>query len=225
MTQNGSTTLDDGPAGPAGGGGLLFPNPTTTATQQQQLPRSSRAFEMFMSRATLDTMANQDPLWNRSAEPESPDAEHAFPRPSYLEGSHYLARLEAQEREKGLILKDVAGSSSASGGGGNGIPRGKAPAAPAFHMGIAMDVVERIPGGELGRDVIDALPTKWATCREDKAQTLEVMGAGLEVKYSGPKSPQERDFEAYAIRADHPMPLQCGLYYFEVTVLTKRHTE
>lgn len=220
MTQNGSTTLhDDSPPGTAGGGSLLFP--TTPTTAQQQLPRSSRAFEMFMSRATLDTMANQDPLWNRSAEPEASDAEHAFPRPSYLEGSHYLARLEAQEREKGLILKDAAGSSSAA----NGTGRGKPPAPPTFHMGIAMDVVERIPGGDLGRDVLDALPTKWATSREDKPLTLEVMGAGLEVKYTGSRTVSERDYEAYAIRADHPMPLQCGLYYFEITVLTKRHTE
>lgn len=178
---------------------------------------------MFMSRATLDTMANQDPLWNRSAEPESPDAELAFPRPSYLEGSHYLARLEAQEREKSLATRDAAAASSAANGG-NG-SRGKPPAPPAFHMGIAMDVVERSPpSDEPERDAINLLPTKWSASREDKSLRLEVMGGGLEVKYTG-RDPSERDFEACSLRTDHPMPLQCGLYYFEITILTKRHTE
>ncbi|CAN8106356.1 unnamed protein product [Discula destructiva] len=219
MTQNGST-LDEEPAS-----GGLFP----TAPAGQQLPRSSRAFEMFMSRATLDTMANQDPVWNRSAEPEVPDVEHTFPRPSYLEGSHYLARLEAQARD-GALLQKEAGTKAAVGNS-LGSSRGKPPPPPTYHRGIAMDIVERLPATDRDRDrdrdrdAIDSLPTRWATTREDKALSLEVTGSGLEVKYTGPRNPNEREYDACSIRADHPMPLQCGLYYFEVTVLTKKHTD
>lgn len=213
MTQNGSS-LEDDPVG-----GDLFP----ASNPSHQLPRSSRAFEMFMSRATLDTMANQDPVWNRGAEPESPDVEPGFPRPSYLEGSQYLARLEAQERNWALLQKDSGTMNAGAYGLGS---RGKATAPPTFHRGIAHDVVERIPGAERDQLTIDPLPSRWATAREDKAQSLEVSASGLEVKYTGSRNHHsDRDHDASAIRADHPMPLQCGLYYFEVNILTKKHTE
>lgn len=212
MTQNGSTL--DG----AQTGGSLSP------TSHHQLPQSSRAFEMFMTRATLDTMATQDPVWNRSAVIESPRADHSFPRPSYLEGSHYLARLETQARETALSQREVS-SVQAPNGNGFGPQSGKPPAPPTFHLGIARDVVERIPAHEQEEDAVDPLPSRWATGREDKALSLEVLGQGLEVKYTGPRNPNERDYDACAIRADHPMPLQCGLYYYEVTILSKKHTE
>lgn len=177
---------------------------------------------MFMSRATLDTMANLDPIWNRNAEQESTDVEHSFPRPSYLEGSRYMIRLEAQARETAQLQKDAG--TQAAGGHVLG-SRGKPPPTRTFHMGIAVDVVERIPAPERDPDAIDPLPTRWATGREDKASSLEVTGSGLEVKLVAARNTSDRDYDACAVRADHPMPLQCGLYYFEVTVLTKKHTE
>lgn len=212
MTQNGSTL--DG----AQTGGSLSP------TSHHQLPQSSRAFEMFMTRATLDTMATQDPVWNRSAVVETPRTDHSFPRPSYLEGSHYLARLETQARETALSQREVS-TVQAPSGNGFGPQSSKPPAPPSFHLGIARDVVERIPAHEQEEDAVDPLPSRWATGREDKALSLEVIGQGLEVKYTGPRNPNERDYDACAIRADHPMPLQCGLYYYEVTILSKKHTE
>lgn len=116
-------------------------------------------------------------------------------------------------------------SSQAANGNGFGSQSGKPPAPPSFHLGIAREVVERIPAHELEEDAVDSLPSRWATGREDKALSLEVLGQGLEVKYTGPRNPNERDYDACAIRADHPMPLQCGLYYYEVTILSKKHTE
>ncbi|KAJ4396239.1 hypothetical protein N0V93_000458 [Gnomoniopsis smithogilvyi] len=212
MTQNGSN-LD----GAQTGGGL-------SPTSHHQLPHSSRAFEMFMTRATLDTMATQDPVWNRSAVIESPRIDHSFPRPSYLEGSHYLTRLEAQTRETALSQREVT-SVPAANGNGFGPQSGKSPAPPSFHLGIAREVVERIPAHEQEEDAVDPLPSRWATGREDKALSLEVLGHGLEVKYTGPRNPNERDYDACAIRADYSMPLQCGLYYYEVTILSKKHTD
>ena len=40
----------------------------------------------------------------------------------------------------------------------------------------------------------------------------------MDVKSSGTSKTQD---EAAAIRADHPIPRECGIYYYEVTVLGK----
>lgn len=212
MTQNGSSPDAEAAAD------CPFP----TSHPSTQLPRSSRAFEMFMSRAELDTMASMDSDWNRALEPESPDVEHSFPRPSHLEGSHYLSRLDAQERRKAQLQKESG--NQAAGGHAFG-SRGKHQPPTTFHLGIALDVVERSPAPDLSMDTVDPLPTRWGTGHQDRPLNLEVMGSGLEVKLTGPRGPNENNYEACAIRTDHPMPLQCGLYYYEVTILTKTHIE
>ncbi|KAF3761103.1 hypothetical protein M406DRAFT_12357, partial [Cryphonectria parasitica EP155] len=141
-----------------------------------------------------------------------------FPRPSYLEGSSYLARLEQQARQKALLhSREPNGSQAANGAGKNS-------ASQSYHMGIARDVVERTPAHEQEEDAIGPLPTKWGTSKEEKASGLELLSDDLEVKCTA-RNPNEREHEAYAVRADHPMPVQCGLYYFEVTILSRKHTD
>lgn len=216
MTQNGAS-LDSA----AGANNGFYPAPS------QQLPESSRAFEHFMTRATLDTLPDMSggrtdaiPINGGSS-----SAHNSFPRPSYLEGSHYLARLEQQTRKRALLQRESNGTQASNGSGLNP-PGSKLPTPQSRHLGIARDVVERTPGHEQpDKDAIDPLPTRWGTAKEDKAAGLEVLSDGLEVKYTGPRNPNERDHEACAVRADHPMPLQCGLYYFEVTILSRKHTE
>lgn len=230
MTQNGAN-LD------AAGGGF-YPTPT------QQLPESSRAFELFMTRATLDTLTGMDPVFGGRTEHvpgtagSSTTSNHNFPRPSYLEGSHYLARLEQQARQRALTQRESNGVHAANG---NGLgPQGAGKPSNPSHLGIARDVVERAPAHthahahahthtqaqhEVEDTMIDPLPTRWGSAKEDRAAGLEVLSDGLEVKYTGARNPSERDHEACAIRADHHMPLQCGLYYYEVTILSRKHTE
>lgn len=241
MTHNGSTL--DG----AGATGLY-------STPRQQLPESSRSFEPFMTRATLDTLTGIDTIFAGRTEPAPGLAgtntgsgngngsnSYSFPRPSYLEGSHYLARLEQQARQRALTQQE-SGSGSGSGAhgataaanGSGGPYEGqasggvKSPGNPSY-LGIARDVVERTPAHEYGLPdedtLVDALPTRWGPAKEDRAPGLEVLSDGLEVKYTGSRSPVDRDHEACAIRADKPMPLQCGLYYFEVKILSRRHAE
>lgn len=236
MTQNGSNL--DGPG--ATGGGFYPPPPA------QQLPESSRAFEPFMTRATLDMLTGIDSVYSTRTDPApgpigvSSSSSHSFPRPSYLEGSHYLTRLEQQARQRALTQHESHGNNGVNaasnghngahhpGGGGGGGSGGKAMSTYADnlrHMGIARNVVERTPAHEHDEDAaVDPLPTRWNSA--DRAGALEVLGDGLEVKYAGARNVSERDHEACSIRADKPMPLQCGLYYFEVTILSNRkHTE
>jgi Ran-binding protein 9/10 len=67
------------------------------------------------------------------------------------------------------------------------------------------------------------LPSRWN--KEDKWGGLEVLGDSLEVKYTALRGQSERDHEACSVRADHYMPPQCGIYYFEVTILSGKRDE
>ncbi|KAK2615937.1 hypothetical protein N8I77_002658 [Diaporthe amygdali] len=212
MTQNGSH-LDGGAPG-----GLY-----ATRTQHQQLPHFSRAFEMFMSRTPLDSLPGVDLLTAGRASPStngSSARSSSLPRPSYLQGSHYLARLEQQNHQRALAQRQRQDAREKNG---TSLPSDK-PTAQQPYLGIARDVIERTPPHE-DDDAMDSLPTRWSAVKEDRASGLDVMSDGLEVKYTGPRDPNEREHEARAIRADQPMPVQCGLYYFEVTILGRKHND
>ncbi|RKO86445.1 concanavalin A-like lectin/glucanase domain-containing protein, partial [Blyttiomyces helicus] len=60
------------------------------------------------------------------------------------------------------------------------------------------------------------LPTCWNP--KDKAPTLDLSASSLRVVYSGTG---KDDKDAAAVRANHPIPPQCGLFYYEVTVVSK----
>ena len=86
----------------------------------------------------------------------------------------------------------------------------------AHHRPAVQDVIERIPPPK-EEDRSHPLPSRWN--EDDKMNGLEILSSeGLEVRFSGvTKTPDE----AASIRADHPMPKECGLYYFEVTILSR----
>lgn len=214
MTQNGSHLDRGAPSG-------LYP----TRSQPQQLPHFSRAFEMFMSRTPLDSLPPVDILAAGRTSPSAASASSrtsSLPRPSYLQGSHYLARLEQQTHQRALSQRQRQDAQEKNG---TSLPSDK-PAAQQqqSYLGIARDVIERTPPHEED-DVMDSLPSRWSAVKEDRASGLDVLSDGLEVKYTGPRDPNERDHEARAIRADQPMPVQCGLYYYEVTILGRKHNE
>ncbi|KAJ9075325.1 hypothetical protein DSO57_1037212 [Entomophthora muscae] len=60
------------------------------------------------------------------------------------------------------------------------------------------------------------LPTAWNT--GDKNTLLEVSKQGLRVAYTGPG---RNDTDVAAVRANHCMPPQSGLFYFEVKIISK----
>ncbi|KAF2453509.1 hypothetical protein BDY21DRAFT_388112 [Lineolata rhizophorae] len=114
------------------------------------------------------------------------------------------------------------GSLSTSGSSANlhklGGPAGpqSGPAAGS-HRGLAHDVIERAPPS-LVDDAPAPLPSRWS--ETDKYSGLEIVDAdGLELRYT-PAGKTHSD-EAAAVRADHAMPRACGVYYFEVTMLSK----
>ena len=67
-----------------------------------------------------------------------------------------------------------------------------------------------------------SLPTCWNA--KDKSQFLELNPGNLRVWYQGicvHLGTGKTDLDAAAIRANRPISVQCGIYYFEVAVISK----
>ena len=140
----------------------------------------------------------------------------SFIRPSYLQGSTYMEKLEiahqadlVQQVEEQSNRQYNAGSLSASS---SSVSLQKM--APS-HRGMTYDIVEnQIPQIEDGPA---PLPTKWAQI--DKWGGLEIGPEGVDVRYIGSQKLSEH--EAAAARTDNPMPTESGIYYYEVNILHK----
>ncbi|KAF2017513.1 SPRY-domain-containing protein [Aaosphaeria arxii CBS 175.79] len=136
--------------------------------------------------------------------------------PSYLRGSKYAERVEdaykakvAAQRELRSTQSSNAGSLSTSSSSVNlhkMVPS---------HRGLSHEIIERAP--VYVDDQVTSWPTKWNEA--DMYPTLDVDEGGLQTKFTGP-TPKSND-EAGSIRADHPMPRQGGIYYYEVTIVAK----
>ena len=84
-----------------------------------------------------------------------------------------------------------------------------------IHRGVVQDVIERIPP-PTEEDKSHSLPSSWS--EDDRMSGLEILADGTEVRFNGVTKTSD---EAASVRSDYPMPKECGLYYFEVTVLSK----
>ncbi|RIB22481.1 concanavalin A-like lectin/glucanase domain-containing protein [Gigaspora rosea] len=58
------------------------------------------------------------------------------------------------------------------------------------------------------------LPTAWNI--DDKSQFVSIDSSGLKVNYTDPN-----DYKAVVIRANNPIPSQCGLFYFEIEIINE----
>ncbi|TAQ88082.1 hypothetical protein B7494_g3622 [Chlorociboria aeruginascens] len=138
--------------------------------------------------------------------------------PSYLKRSRYVRRLEEAHKAKYSTHRDgqSPGSLSTSTSSIN-LQTKMAPS----HRGMTYEIIEK--ASPIENISLPPLPTKWNS--QDKNAALEVFSEGLEVKFTGMKSTTDRDHEASSIRADQYMPPQCGIYYFEVTILSRKREE
>ncbi|MCJ1476409.1 hypothetical protein MMC13_005075 [Lambiella insularis] len=137
--------------------------------------------------------------------------------PTYLRESKYMEKLDIAHRAKAAAQKEATPSqingniSSLSKNSSSVSLHRMAPS----HRGMTYEIVEHQP--VVDEDGPTPLPSKWAEL--DRYGGLELASEGLEVRYTGPLRTQ--DHEAAAARADHPMPPQCGIYYYEVEIIQK----
>jgi hypothetical protein len=135
--------------------------------------------------------------------------------PSYLRGSKHAEKLEeahkaklAAQREHKSAHMSNAGSLSTSSSSVN-----LHKMAPS-HRGLTHEIIERAP--VLVDEPVAPWPTRWND--GDRFSQLELESEGRTAKFSGTQKTHD---EAAAVRADFPMPRQCGIYYFEITVISK----
>jgi hypothetical protein len=136
--------------------------------------------------------------------------------PSYLRGSRHAQRLHDAHKAKLAAQRDArsAQSSNAASLSTSSSSVNLHKMVPS-HRGMTHDIIERAPA-PVFEDTPAPLPSRWN--HNDKFSGVDLLPGGLEVRYNGLSKTHD---EAAAVRADEPMPRECGIYYFEVTVLSK----
>ena len=155
-------------------------------------------------------------LSSQSYSSTSSGDKEGFFEPSYLKESKYMEKLKVAHEAKLAAQADEQqtrtskpGSLSASS---SSVSLHKM--APS-HRGMSYEIIERQP--EVEDDGLTELPSRWA--ETDKNPGLEISADGQDVKFVGPSKTLEH--EAASTRSDNPMPSQCGIYYYEVSIISK----
>jgi hypothetical protein len=134
--------------------------------------------------------------------------------PSYLRGSKHAEKLQEIHKAKLAAQRDYKSTHSSNAGSlstsSSSVNLHKM--VPSYR-GLAHEIVERAP---VFVDEPAPWPTKWN--EGDKFAQLDIEENGRLAKFSGSQKTHD---EAAAVRADFPMPRQCGIYYYEVTVISK----
>ncbi|KAJ5698200.1 SPla/RYanodine receptor SPRY [Penicillium macrosclerotiorum] len=146
----------------------------------------------------------------------------SFFTPSYLRHSRYISRLDAAHRAKLAAQQRDASSSSTSASNpplSASSSNVHLPRMAPSHRGMTYEIIEKEPpsSSSTAPDQLGPLPSQWSS--SDKYSGLELSNDGLDVRYTGPV--HKHDHEAAALRADHPMPPQCGIYYYEIKIESK----
>ncbi|QIW97626.1 hypothetical protein AMS68_003144 [Peltaster fructicola] len=141
--------------------------------------------------------------------------------PSYLSRSRHAQRLkhEWEERVKTEVQDTSAFVPSTPDHSATTsllINRSTSPL-PHVHRGVSQRVIERPSAHYTQSTRPRGLPTKWN--RGDGANGVEVLGDGSEVRFSGAQFKTQD--EAASIRSDVPVPKEVGLYYYEVTIMSR----
>ena len=168
--------------------------------------------------STHNAMAPLDAL-SRTMGLSNQDSSPPFLQPSYLRGSRYLEQLEASHRARLAAQREARSSNGGNGGSlSTSTSSNSLHKMGTSHRGITQDVIERAPPFTVN-DGVSPLPSRWSDT--DKSGGLEILGDGLHVRFTGLNKGAD---EAAAVRADRPMPRECGIYYYE-TIIHSRAKE
>ncbi|KAF2211783.1 hypothetical protein CERZMDRAFT_42740 [Cercospora zeae-maydis SCOH1-5] len=144
----------------------------------------------------------------------------AFFTPSYLRHSRHVQILKQEYEEHVAHLKTLANrnprpfqsslSPSSSLTNLNKLP------SQHVHRGPVQDVIERLPPVSAEEGQLQPLPSRWN--EDDKWVGLEILADGTEARFNGMTKTSD---EAASVRSDHHIPKEVGIYYFEVTILSR----
>ncbi|KAL9103747.1 MAG: hypothetical protein Q9163_001251 [Psora crenata] len=187
---------------PQGDGGILIPE-TWGSAPMASMP--SFSYPRFLSAP-----------FNASGVQFTEIGRGAFVSPSYLRGSKHMEDLEEYHKANMTAqTEEPAPPRSGHGSLSKSSSTVSLPKMQASHRGMAYEIIEHQPA------VVEPgpapLPSKWVEV--DKHNSIEIAGNGLQIRYIGTSKLQ--DHEAAAARTDHPMPPQCGIYYYEVFIESK----
>lgn len=181
------------------GVGLDRPAEETASTRSPRFPASSGGLNALL------------------AARQNVDADAPFFVPTYLDHSVYMQQLQQDHVSK--MRTKHAKRANGDAPPSNGTDIGALP--PGSHRGLSHSVVERSSLLQ-GEEPLTPLPSRWN--RDDMWGGIEVDACNI-ARYTAPKTYNSRDHEASAVRANHHMPPQCGLYYYEVTILDGKRDE
>ena len=159
-------------------------------------------------------LASKSSIGGRHAHTSRYDPDHLL-KPSYLRESKYMERLEQVHKAKMLARREAAPARSS-----NPSSLTKSSSTMSLkklepsHRGMTYEIKESRPPVE--DETLPSLPSRWAEL--DQVGALRVEANGLDVRVNDMKI---NDHEAFAARTDYPMPPQCGIYYYEVTVVSR----
>lgn len=156
---------------------------------------------------------------------EDSDSDDKFFVPTYLQQSVYMQRLKGEyiSRAKANGAGKLSKGKDASTAG----PRPDTSSLPAgTYRGLSHSIIERHPNQahDDSSNALAPLPFKWNEF--DRCASVEIESNNIaRHRPNQGYQERERDVDAAAVRANHFIPPQCGIYYYEVTVLEARRDE
>ena len=221
--------------------GLQLQHPTAAAdspASSSTIPRPrSAAPSRNVSSTSLATM-------QRGLLAAAKDREREYFVPEYLEGTAYGVWVSNWKAQLSSNPSSSLSSTSSNGTATNGsaamsatamrreastpytVPNSRNPSPNnhthhVAHRGVTFDVTERSSSSALSPSTSQneppLLPSRFND--RDRYPILELLNDGMDAKFSGPA--KGTDHDAASVRADHPIPSTCGIYYYEVTIISR----
>ena len=168
------------------------------------------------------------------------DRDRDYWLPEYLEGTAYGVWVSSSREQASTNASNGSNVSNGSNGStGNGasslvsasmrrelsashtVPSSRNPSPHNHshllpHRGVAFDVSEKSSMSTPPSEP-PLLPSRFS--ERDRFASLEIVNDGMDAKFNGPA--KGTDSDAASVRADHPIPSTCGVYYYEVSILSR----
>ncbi|KXT00316.1 hypothetical protein AC578_6463 [Pseudocercospora eumusae] len=164
--------------------------------------------------------AHDSARWGVEGQHYPENLEQPFFVPSYLRQSRHVERLRQEHERQMAELREFTLRHQASRqpvlSPSPSVSNLNKTSTTHYHRAPVQDIIERLPPPTVEDERLHRLPSRWS--EEDKMSGLEIMADGTEVRFNGiTKSPDD----AAAVRSNWPMPKEVGIYYFEVTILSR----